>query len=508
MPRRSVRRSAGSAASAASKRPSSPQPAPKRQSKRAKVAGSSKATPAKSQYFEQEQEPASAHDSSGADDAAGKEESGYEDEDATGTGSSSDSDAAADDDAYSSDDRSASRKRGRPQKPARVTKTAVAGKKGKELWRTGVDTGLEPGTKLVIKKPKPREAGATPYTDDTIHPNTLLFLQDLAKNNDREWLKMHDPDYRTSLKDFNSFVEKLTEKVIEADDTIPELPIKDIVFRIYRDIRFSSDPTPYKTHFSAAWSRTGRKGPYAAYYVHLQPNASFVVTGTTPSFLHRSVSACESPLLTGRIWQQGAESLDSAAIASAASSALAVAQNPAPDSNNTAIRLDARCLMRGGGLWMPAADSLQKLRRDIDRKPHKIKSVLTDARLRKEFFDGVPNDEKKAVEAFTKHNAESALKTRPQGYAKDHCDIELLRLRSFTISSKLDDSEVMGAGGLQRVADLISCMVPFSSAVDTSPLEQWLTLRCMQITYLNSVVMPDAPSSGEDDSSNESSAEE
>lgn len=40
---------------------------------------------------------------------------------------------------------------------------------------------------------------------------------------------MHDPDYRTSLKDFNSFVEKLTEKVIEADDTIPELPIKDIV---------------------------------------------------------------------------------------------------------------------------------------------------------------------------------------------------------------------------------------------------------------------------------------
>lgn len=48
-----------------------------------------------------------------------------------------------------------------------------------------------------------------------------------------------------------------------------------------------------------------------------------------------------------------------------------------------------------------------------------------------------------------------------------------------------------------------------SNAVDTSPLEQWLTLRCMQITYLNSVVMPDAPSSGgDDDSSDESSAEE
>lgn len=61
---------------------------------------------------------------------------------------------------------------------------------------------------------------------------------------------------------------------------------------------------------------------------------------------------------------------------------------------------------------MPAADSLQKLRQDIDRKPHKIKGVLTNARIRKEFFEGIPNDEKKAVRAFAKKNAESALKTR------------------------------------------------------------------------------------------------
>lgn len=48
-----------------------------------------------------------------------------------------------------------------------------------------------------------------------------------------------------------------------------------------------------------------------------------------------------------------------------------------------------------------------------------------------------------------------------------------------------------------------------SNAVDTSPLEQWLTLRCMQITYLNSVVMPDAPSSDSDDAGGgASSAEE
>jgi uncharacterized protein (DUF2461 family) len=43
-----------------------------------------------------------------------------------------------------------------------------------------------------------------------------------------------------------TFVESLTEKIIEKDETIPELPPKDLVFRIYRDIRFSSDQTPYK----------------------------------------------------------------------------------------------------------------------------------------------------------------------------------------------------------------------------------------------------------------------
>ena len=57
---------------------------------------------------------------------------------------------------------------------------------------------------------------------------------------------MHDPDYRTSWKDWSTFVESLSEKIAEKDETIPELPAKDLVFRIYRDIRFSSDPTPYK----------------------------------------------------------------------------------------------------------------------------------------------------------------------------------------------------------------------------------------------------------------------
>lgn len=48
---------------------------------------------------------------------------------------------------------------------------------------------LQHGTQVIIKKPKARPAGKTPYKDETIHPNTLLFLADLKSNNKREWLK-------------------------------------------------------------------------------------------------------------------------------------------------------------------------------------------------------------------------------------------------------------------------------------------------------------------------------
>jgi hypothetical protein len=61
--------------------------------------------------------------------------------------------------------------------------------KAKELLRPGVKTGLGPGTQVVMKKPKARQAGAVPYMDNTIHPNTMLFLADLAANNSRQWLK-------------------------------------------------------------------------------------------------------------------------------------------------------------------------------------------------------------------------------------------------------------------------------------------------------------------------------
>jgi len=57
----------------------------------------------------------------------------------------------------------------------------------------------------------------------------------------------------------------------EVDPQIPPLPPKDLVHRIYRDIRFSNDKTPYKSEFTAGFSRSGRKGIFAFYYIRIKP---------------------------------------------------------------------------------------------------------------------------------------------------------------------------------------------------------------------------------------------
>ncbi|KAF2130839.1 hypothetical protein P153DRAFT_395258 [Dothidotthia symphoricarpi CBS 119687] len=409
MPRKSTKPASVSASRSSSKRPALGSPT--RQSKRAR------ATAGKS-YVEPDTDAEDAANDTASDTRA----SDYEDH--------SDNDAATESepDAEVTDEEGYSEKvtpRGRPvkQKTLPLHKKHNVGEK--DLWKSGAK--LEPGTQVIIKKPKAREAGKTPYTDNTIHPNTLLFLRDLAANNDRQWLKLHDPDYRVALQDFNTFLENLSEKVIEVDETIPELPVKDIIYRIYRDIRFSKDPTPYKTYFSAAWSRTGRKGPYASYYVQVQPDGGSFV---------------------------------------------------------------------GGGFWQPDAGSLSKLRHDIDHKPHKMKRVLTNAGIRRSFLGGVAEDEKEIIKAFVslRANQASALKRNPKGYDPTHKDIDLLRLRSFTLGRKLSDDEVVGPQGLDRLAELVNCMVPW-------------------ITYLNSIVMPDdeqssssseeAESSGNDDDGND-----
>lgn len=68
----------------------------------------------------------------------------------------------------------------------------------------------------------------------------------------------------------------------------------------------------------------------------------------------------------------------------------------------------------GSGLWHPEAQPLALLRADINRKPHRLKRILRDPRMRKQILAGAPNDEKKVLKAFASQNSENALKTKPK----------------------------------------------------------------------------------------------
>ena len=100
---------------------------------------------------------------------------------------SEDEDENDDEDGDETDEDPKPRKKSGAKNPTSTLPTSNT--KGNEVWRPGVKTGLGPGKQVIIKKPKARDAGKIPYKDETIHPNTFLFLKDLAANNDRDWLK-------------------------------------------------------------------------------------------------------------------------------------------------------------------------------------------------------------------------------------------------------------------------------------------------------------------------------
>ena len=87
----------------------------------------------------------------------------------------------------------------------------------------------------------------------------INFFKELSQNNQKKWFDQNRSRYEESVKTpFFSFVEGMIEKV-QADDPEVKITTKESIFRINRDIRFSKDKTPYKTHMSALISRTGKK---------------------------------------------------------------------------------------------------------------------------------------------------------------------------------------------------------------------------------------------------------
>lgn len=108
----------------------------------------------------------------------------------------------------------------------------------------------------------------------------LDFLSDLASNNHREWFAQNKTRYEAAKKEYHQLIGTLLKEVGTFDDEIAPLELKQCIFRINRDIRFSKDKSPYKNNFGASLQKGGKKSPYAGYYLHIQPhNQSFIGGG-------------------------------------------------------------------------------------------------------------------------------------------------------------------------------------------------------------------------------------
>lgn len=207
--------------------------------------------------------------------------------------------------------------------------------------------------------------------------NSLQFLVDLKANNNRDWFLANKMRYEAYKKDYHQLIGAFLDVMKPLDASLELLQIKNCTFRINRDIRFSKDKSPYKSHMGI-WMNTNSSGINApGYYIHIEKGASFVA----------------------------------------------------------------------GGLYSPEASDLKKIRKEIAFFYEDLEQILNDANFRKH-FDGFNRTES------------NALKNAPKDYEKDHPAIELLKLKSFTVSRKIDDKELFDKNFVKNTAEKLIAIKP------------------------------------------------
>ena len=110
-------------------------------------------------------------------------------------------------------------------------------------------------------------------------PFILKFLQTLAKNNNRDWFERNKSQYLRAKEEFDEFLIRLHEELIQLDEGLSGLNPKKLAFRIYRDVRFSKDKRPYKINMGAGFSPGGKMIQEPGYYIHIEPGNKSILAG-------------------------------------------------------------------------------------------------------------------------------------------------------------------------------------------------------------------------------------
>jgi uncharacterized protein (TIGR02453 family) len=113
-----------------------------------------------------------------------------------------------------------------------------------------------------------------------MNASTLEFLRELRKNNSKLWFENNRHRYEEARADFLRFFEELVHEIAKFDRHVlrnPEEAKK--VFRIYRDLRFSRDKSPYKAHLAGVIVPGGMQSGRAGYYAHIEPGGLSMAAG-------------------------------------------------------------------------------------------------------------------------------------------------------------------------------------------------------------------------------------
>lgn len=113
-----------------------------------------------------------------------------------------------------------------------------------------------------------------------IKPETLQFIKDVAKHNNRDWFAQNKERYELAREDVLSFIDLVIPELAAVDNHFPaDMPAKKCLMRIYRDVRFSKNKDPYKNNYGTSFRVKGTGLPEPEYYLHIQPGDSFLAAG-------------------------------------------------------------------------------------------------------------------------------------------------------------------------------------------------------------------------------------
>ena len=184
----------------------------------------------------------------------------------------------------------------------------------------------------------------------------LAFLRQLAVNNDRSWFKANKAQYDALREPWERDMERLIGLVGQYDSQARGLTVKDSVYRIYRDIRFSHDKRPYKDYFSGVIGKGGRHTQHSCYYAHF---------------------GVEELMLCGGIWWPAREILDQlrGLIDAESQEFLAIVNHPEITSRYRWMSRSLKTMPKGYPKDHPMSEYL------------KMKEYLLVMRLDEDYFD-------------------------------------------------------------------------------------------------------------------------